>query len=83
MELELELECEQELEWELEWELELQPRKSREIRLDPSKSAFWAKMAFWAPNPFKSLYSEGVLGHFSKPENVVFAPGSPLYNSNF
>ena len=41
MKLELELECEQEvereLEWELEWELELQPRKSREIRLDPLK----------------------------------------------
>ena len=55
MKLELELECEQEvereLEWELEWELELQPRKSREIRPDPPKSAFWAKMAFWAPNP--------------------------------
>ena len=79
-ELELEGELERELEWELEWELVLKPRNPLEFQPGAQKSALWAQMALLSI----FVIENGALGPFLEPlsklENVVFAPGDPLYN---
>ena len=79
--MELQLELELELTWKLEWEMELQPRKLRELQLDPPpKSGFGAKKAVRGPGGHPRKYFWGFWGHFSKMENVLFAPGDQLCN---
>ena len=88
MKLELELECEQEvereLEWELEWELELQPRKSREIRLDPLKIRILGQNGVLGSKPPLNVNKlRGFWATFQNRKSVTSLPAAKLYNSNF
>ena len=59
------------------------PTDLEKYGVTPPKPPFGPTWRFGLQPPPKPLYFEGVLGHLSKPENWDFAPGSPLYNSNF
>ena len=87
MELELGLELELELgwepEWKLTWELELQPHKSRELQLDPPKSAFWAQMALLGPSEGVNGHLVALLGPLSKPGKCCIEPRQPAIQSSF
>ena len=56
------------------------PTDLEKYGLTPQNPDFGPKWRFGLQTPPKRKDFGGVLGHFSKPENFIFAPGDQLYN---